>query len=249
MPKGRDYDWMYGFERRLVEEGIGLCPAERHFYLAGKYYYESGKLTESELNEIFPSDSSMSELVEWEYLSIKYFREEISAEEKARLGKHIGKRKKQHYVILDYYLKQAGSSLKKLAKENIEQAVDLLMKVSDFKERRLNVIGKRPIYIDIDSYLHIYMRHVEDFKITDHFEDKDNFQWDVKDVFSVMRHVIEGTNKEIQAHFEKSPDNRYSRYGKESAYYQGDYYTFHIEPTGRISTFHKNRKEQEKASR
>src|SRR5258708_39556971 len=107
------------------------------------------------------------------FLSIKYFREEISTAEIARLGELIGKRKKNHYEILDYYLKQAGSSLKKLVKETIEQAVDLFIKVSDFKERRLNVIGKRPIFIDLDSYLHIYMRHVEDFKITDHFEDKD----------------------------------------------------------------------------
>jgi hypothetical protein len=249
LPKGRDYDWMYGFKKQLVEQGIGLCPRERNFYLAGKYYYEPDNLTENEVNEIFLGGSTMSELVEWEFLAIKYFREEISAKEKARLGELIGKRKKEHYEILDYYLKQAGSSLKKLVKENIEQAVDLFMKVSDFKERRLNVTGKTPIYIDLDSYLHIYMRHVEEFKVTSHFEDKDNFQWNEEDVFSVMGHVIEATNKEIQIHFDKSPSTRYSRYGKESAYYEGDYYTFHIEPTGRVSTFHKNRKEHEKASR
>jgi hypothetical protein len=249
LPKGRDYDWMYGFKKQLEIEGIGMCPAERNFYLAGKYYYEPDNLTESEVEEIYQGSSSMSDSVEWELLSIKYFREEIRTEEKTRLGELIGKRKKKHYEILDYYLTQAGSSLKKLAKENIEQAVDLFMKVSDFKERRLNVTGKKPVYIDLDSYLHIYMRHVEELKVTDHFEDKDNFQWDEEDVFSVMRHVIEETNEEIQKHFEKSPDRRYSRYGKESAYYQGDYYTFHIEPTGRVSTFHKNRKEHEKASR
>lgn len=55
-----------------------------------------------------------------------------------------------------------------------------------FKERRLNVIGKTPIYIDLDSFLHIYMRHVEEFKVTDHFEDKDNFQWEEDDVYGVM---------------------------------------------------------------
>jgi hypothetical protein len=248
LPKGRDYDWMYGFKKELAERGIGMCPAERNFYLAGKYYYEPDNLTKSEVNEIYQDGNFMSELVEWEYLSIKLFREEITNEEKARLGELIGKRKKQHYQILDNYLKQAGSSLKKLAKENLEQAVDLFIKVSDFRERRLNVTGKQPIYIDIDSYLHIYMRHVEDFKITDHFEDKDNFQWSEEDVFSVMRHVIEETNEEIQVHFEKFPNNRYSRYGKQSVYYQGDYYTFHIEQTGRVSTFHKNKKEHEKDS-
>ena len=43
LPKGRDYDWMYGFKKQLVEQGIGMCPIERNFYLAGKYYYEPDK--------------------------------------------------------------------------------------------------------------------------------------------------------------------------------------------------------------
>ena len=246
LPKGRDYDWMYGFKRQLVEMGIGMCPAERHFYLAGKYYYEPRNLTEDEILEIHLEDGAMKEEIEWEFLRIKYFREEISTAEKIKLGEIIGRRKKIHYGVLDSYLKQAGSSLKKLVTENIEQAVELYSKVMEFKERRINVLGTKPIYVDLDSYLHIYMRHVEEFKVNDHFEHKDNFQWDEEDVFHVMGQVIKETNDDIQAYFVKNPNKRYSRYGKESVYYQGDYYTFHIEPTGRISTFYKNKKEHEK---
>ena len=65
LPKGRDYDWMYGFKKQLLEQGIGMCPAERNFYLAGKYYYEPDNLTEIEVGEIFQDGSAMSELVEW----------------------------------------------------------------------------------------------------------------------------------------------------------------------------------------
>lgn len=244
LPKGRDLDWMYGFSKKLTNEGIGQCPKERTFYLAGKLYYEPENLTTEENEEIFGS-GNIQENVEWEFLQIKYIREEISDDEKKRLAELYGKKQKESISVLDNYLKQAGSSLKKLSTENIDQAVELLMKVMHFKERRLNVMGKHPIYIDLDSYLHIYMRHVEEFQVNQHFEHKDNFQWNEVDVFNVMGHVIEHIDKEYQEFRNEKPTSRYSKYGRQSIYFQGDYYTFHIEPNGRISTFHKNRKEHE----
>lgn len=242
--KGRDLDWMYGFSKKLTNEGIGQSPRERTFYLAGKLYYEPKNLTREENEEIF-DNGKIDENVEWELLQMKYIREEISDEEKRRLAELYGVKKRESISILDNYLKQAGSSLKKLSTENIEQAAELLMKVMHFKERRLNVMGKHPIYIDLDSYLHIYMRHVEEFQVNKHFEHKDNFQWNADDVFNVMGHVIEHIDKEYQEFKNEKTEQRYSKYGRQSVYFEGDYYTFHIEPNGRISTFHKNKKGHE----
>lgn len=245
LPKGRDLDWMYGFSKRLVTDNVGLSPRERAFYLAGKFYYEPDELTDAEINEIFPTeDSIMVEEIEQEFLGMKYMREDISEPEKKRLAELIGKKERQRLNLLDVYLQQAGSSLKKLATENIEKAAELYLKVSHFKDRRLNTLGQLPIFIDLDSFLHIYMRHVEEMQVNKHFEHKDNFQWNEEDVLSVMQHVIEKYNDEIQDYFLKFPDKRYSRYGSHSAYFEGDYYTFHIEPTGRVSTFHKNKNGQ-----
>lgn len=244
-PKGRDLDWMYGFSKKLISEDVGLCPKERSFYLAGKLYYEPEILTKEEREEIF-NDEIIDEQVEWELLQMKYIREEISDEDKKRLAELYGKKKRESIAILDSYLKQAGSSLKKLSTDNIDQAAELFMKVMQFKERRLNVMGKNPIYIDLDSYLHIYMRHVEEFQVNKHFEHKDNFQWNENDVFNVIGHVVEYIDKEYQQFKDEKPSQRFSKYGKQSIYFEGDYYTFHIEPNGRISTFHKNRKEHEK---
>lgn len=242
LPKGGDLDWMYGFKKKLVEENIGLCPRERNFYLAAKYYYEPSKLTEEELEEI-SIEGVLKEEIEWEFLGIKYIREDISDEEKIRAAELLGFRKRNWLNTLDKYLQQAGSGIGKFSKENIEQAAELYDKVVRFKERRLNVVGPVPIYINIDSYLHIYMRHVEEFKVNKHFEHKDNFQWNEEDVLTVMEHVIQASNDEIQAHFELQPDKWYRKYGSQSAYFEGDYYSFHIAPKGRVSTFHKNRKE------
>lgn len=247
LPKGRDLDWMHGFSKKLANEGVGQSPKERAFYLAGMLYYEHDNLSKEERQEIYDTSGAIDILVEWEFLQMKYLREEISDDEKKRLAELYTQKKSESVEILDKYLKQAGSSLKKLATENIEQAADLFMKVMHFKERRLNVLGKYPIYIDMESYLHIYMRHVEEFQVNKHFEHKDNFQWDEKDVFSVLEHVIDSIDKEYQEYREQNPEQRFSKYGQQSVYFEGDYYTFHIEKNGRISTFHKNKKENGKA--
>jgi hypothetical protein len=243
-PRGRDLNWMYGFSKKQNEDGIIQCPRERAFYLAGKLFYEPETLTVDENEEIF-GNGKLDDNVEWEFLKIKHIREEISNEENLRLCELYSKKKRENISKLDNYLKQAGSSLKKLSKENIDQAGELLLRVMHFKERRLNVMGKHPIYIDLDSFLHIYMRHVEEFQVNKHFEQKDNFQWNEEDVFNVMGHVIKYIDKEYQDFREKKPTQRFSKYGRQSIYFEGDYYTFHIESNGRISTFYKNKKGHE----
>jgi len=240
--KGQDYDWMYGFKKQLIKDNIGLCPEERNFYLAAKRYYEKDQLTDEEKKEVYDQDTKMHDDVEWEFLSIKYQRKEINDVELKRLVQLIKIKEENSFQIIDKYLKKAGSSFSKLVKRNIDQATKIFINVSHYHQRRLNIVGKTPIYADIDSYLHIYLRHVEEMKVEKTYEDKDNFQWAEEDVFMVMGKIIEEINDEIQEHFLNKPGKRYSRYGKTSIYFEGDYYTFHIEPNGRISTFHKNRK-------
>ena len=176
---------------------LGFHLEKGRFYLAGKIFYESDQLTEEEKQEAYQEDGTLDVKIEWELLQIKYIREEIKDEEKKRLAELYGIKKKESWDILNKYLQDAGSSLKKLARENIDQAAELYMKVMQFKERRLTVMSKHPIYIDLDSYLHIYMRHVEEFQVTEHFEDKDNFQWSEDDVFTVMGPCFKRNRKRI----------------------------------------------------
>lgn len=244
-PKGRDYDWMYGFSRRLVNEGTGLSPKERAFYLAGKLFYEPEELTESEQKEIAPTEGTFHADVEWEFLSIKYKREEVTEEDKKRMIQLMRKKDIEDMDLLDKYLKETGSSLSKLSKEDIDTAVKLLMRIQRYRERHFNVVGKFPIYLDVDRYLHVHMRHVEEMKINKHFEHKSNIQWEEDDVLIVIEKVLDKINDEIQKYFENNPGKRYSRYGKQSIYFEGDYYTLHIEPNGSISTFHRNWKAHE----
>ena len=245
LPKGGDYGWIMGFYERLVKENVGLCPQEKNLYLAGRLLFDSENLSENEKSEIYDADEHIKKDIELELLTMKKKIEIIEENESIKLSELQKKKFSTRNNALDTYLKLAGSSLMKLTKENAEQAALMLTKVQRFNERRLNVAGKYPIFIDVDSFLHIYLRHVEEFKVNQHFENKDNFQWDIDDVFSVMQTVIQEIEDDYQKFREAKPNTKYSKYGAQSQYYQGDYYTFHIEPTGRVSTFHKNRKEHE----
>jgi hypothetical protein len=245
-PKGRDIDWMYGFAKRLNDSGTGLSPKERQFYLAGKLYYEPEALADEEKNEVFQDGENMDPDVEFEYLKIKYKREESNDTEKRELAQCIRKKDNNDMNLLDKYLKETGSSLSKLAKDDLDSATKLLIRISTYHEKHINVVGKKAIYLDVDRYLHVHMRHVEEMKINKHFAHKSNFQWKEEDVLMVIDKVIDKINDEIQEFFEKNPGKRYSRYGRKSVYFEGDYYTLHIEPNGAISTFHRTSKEHEK---
>jgi hypothetical protein len=231
-PKGRDLDWMYGLSKRMVHSGTGLSPKERQFYLAGKYYYEPNALTSEERSE-------------FEYLKIKYKREEADDTDKRKLVQLFRKKDNEDMELLDKYLKETGSTLSKLYKVDVDSATKLLVRISCYQEKHINVVGKKAIYLNVDRYLHVHMRHVEEMKVNKQFANKSNFQWNEEDVLMVIDKVIEKINPEIQEFFENKPGKRYSRYGRKNIYFEGDYYTLHIEANGAISTFHRTWKEHE----
>ncbi|UPT68441.1 MAG: hypothetical protein M0D57_07350 [Sphingobacteriales bacterium JAD_PAG50586_3] len=245
LPKGQDANWQYGFYKMLVTDNVGLCPEERYSYLASKYYFEKENLTDAEKGEVY-TQNGLNENVEWKLLKLKRHRKDITDDENQRLLKLYVLHKKKVREKLDKCLKEAGSSLNTLIKTNNELAKTMLFKGLFYQQRRFNAIGLIPIYLDLDRYLHIYTRHVEEMKFNSQFKSKDNFQWEEPDVLIVIGKVIEELDDEIQQYFKINLGKRYSRYGDQSYYFEGDYYTFHIEPNGLISTFHKNKKTHER---
>lgn len=244
LAEGGDWDWFYNFEKmRVMENGIILSPEEHKRYLALKLFYEPSDLTEEEKNEIFVTEKDLNENVGFYYFKIledKGLKVDDNVIE--NLKKLFFKRMNEKGELLNKYLIEAGSSLKKLVKENPGMVTTLFMKLIEFRQERLNVMGRYPIYMDEDSYLHIITRHVEDFKFNTHYEKKDNFQWFEEDVIIVMRKVIEKIDEEYQEFRTLKPTSRYSRYKDDSIYFEGDYYTLRIQPSGRIDTLYKNRK-------
>lgn len=244
LPNGGVWDCFYGFEKMRVEEKrIILSPEEHNRYLALKLFFEPSNLTEEEKSELFVTEKDLNEYVGFYYFKILEDKgHKVDGEIIESLKKLFYKRMNEKGYLLNKYLIEAGSSFKKLTKENPSIVTTLFMKLLEFRQERLNVMGQHPIYMDEDSYLHILTRHVEDFKFNSHYEKKDNFQWVEEDVIIVMKKVIEEINEEYQEFRSLKPTSRYSRYNDKSIYFEGDYYTLRIQPSGRIDTLYKNKK-------
>lgn len=132
-----------------------------------------------------------------------------------------------------------GLSWEKLAEISKDKALLLYKKVTTFREVRYNVTGKNLLYCNFDSFLHVYLRHVEDLKVSNQFENRDKFQLHEEDVMMVMGHVMEALNDEYQKYKNEHPDGRFYRAGKMAYYYNGDYYNVYVNSDGSISTFYK----------
>lgn len=143
---GGDLEWMYGFNAKMVREGIGLTPKERESYLAQKYYFEPNELTEEELLEMEGVRDSFRPEIRFHFLQIKIVRsEELTDEENLDAAQLIQDRINAKKNVLDQYLKEAGSSFVRLGRHDINQLAKLMYKVEKFKERRLNAMGKIPV--------------------------------------------------------------------------------------------------------
>ena len=242
LPGGRDIYWMYGFLKKCKTHGIALCPEDEMLYLAYKLIIEPKEITKDEKTKIYVSEEMMNPQIALKYLEYKFFSNTISEGEIKELVKLKYDDYTERLKILNNHLQDLGSSINKLKETNPEIESELEKLVRRFHQRRFNSSGRFPLYLDLNGFLHIYLRHVKELQFAKQFKNKDKFQLRLEDVESVMRCVLGEINNDYQLYKEKNPDKRYRKYGDESFYFLGDYYTIHVSEDGCIETFYRNRK-------
>lgn len=97
--------------------------------------------------------------------------------------------------------------------------------------------GKKQIYWDVDSYLHIVMRHIKDYQIGN-FKGKTPFSYKAVDLKNLIEKVISCVEDEYQKEFLDKPNSFFVRQGKMAIFFNGDHYNLRIDPNGRLSQFH-----------
>ena len=237
---GGDITWMYGFLKKMKNNGVALTPEENADYLAYKLVLDKASLTDEEKSRIFDEKGALKDNdVSLAYLLWKKQAKLLKGNDMENLIKL------QIIKILERFkktadeLKKMGLSWEKLAEISKDKALLLYKKVTTFCEVRYNVTGKNLLYCNFDSFLHVYLRHVEDLKVSNQFENRDKFQLHEEDVMIVMGHVMEALNDEYQKYKNEHPDGRFYRAGKMAYYYNGDYYNVYVNSDGSISTFYK----------
>ena len=250
MSKGQDIGWMYGYLKRMKDEGVALMPQEESQFLAYKLNCDKESLTDEEKKLIFNDKGKVANKeVSYYYLKSKKEASTLSEEDERLLKRLSENRFTERLVILDEELRKAGMNRKKLCVDYPSKAKFLLEQLVKFCGKRFNGTGKHLLYINFETFTHIYLRHVEEMKMKNQFEERDKFQLKEDDVLQVLGLVMRAVNDEYQIWKEKHPNGRSYRAGKMAYYFNGDYYCFDVEPDGRISTFYKGSGNKSKNSK
>ena len=223
----------------FLRDGMLLIPSEHYDLLALKLILNV-KMTDEEKNEVFDKEGRIhNNEVARRFLLFKSRLFVLSDEKKAAQAQLELICLQERYEYLDSELRKMGSSIDKLRKKNAEVCNHILCKVLYFHERRLNAIGRYPIYLDFKGFIHIGLRHIEEWQFGDYYNDKTKFQLKEADVITTLEHVVDDINYDYQAIKQERPDFLYRKYGKSSIYLNGDYYMIHIAADGRVENFSK----------
>ena len=97
--------------------------------------------------------------------------------------------------------------------------------------------GENQVYWDVDSYIHIALRHVKDYQVGN-YKDKTPFPYKVGDLKSLIEKVLQRVEDELEQHLSQESGNDFTRHGKMAIFYNGDYYHLRINAEGRLTQFH-----------
>ena len=208
-------------------------------YLAYKLILAPDSLSEEEKKQIYNEQGRVSNKdVAWSFLNWKKKANKLTEADKQLLSKLSVNKISERLEKLDDVLKGIGGLIT-FTKKYPEKSKLITDKVLKFKEIRYNITGRHLLYLDLDGFLHIYLRHVRELTIEGFFAERTKFQLDEEDVLSVMYQVLTNINEEYQLFKEENPNRKYKRYNEQAIYFHGDYYRVEVGVYGRIETFFK----------
>lgn len=237
---GEDIYFIYGVLSKFIKEGIAITPEEYSHYLAYKILLEPQCLTSEEISEIY-NDRGQIVNKEVAYFLLLWEKESenISEIHNNILLEISEDRLAYRYELADKELQKMGLSFDKLLKMYPEKAAFLFKKMLEFHECRYNITGKYLLYMNYESFLHIYLRHVKELAVENQFSERSRFQLDEKDLQYTMNIVLRNINKEYQKFKDENPNKRFFRKGNMAYYYNGDYYEIDVASDGRLASFYK----------
>jgi len=237
---GKDFLGMYEYLKRLQKNGVGLMPEDVAKYLGYKLVFEFNQLTNEEKNYIFDDKGRIADnKVAYYFLLAKEETSGLNEEQKLQLSKIKKNRTTERIILLDKALKDIGLNINIFLNNYHTQAVFLMGKIINFSDISFNSVGKYPLYMDFNTFLHVYFRHTDELNISRQFTNRDKFQLEEKDIFTVINIVMSALNNDFQKEKEGKPYDRFYRAGEMAYYYNGDYYNVYVDSDGRISTFYR----------
>lgn len=113
---------------------------------------------------------------------------------------------------------------------------ELVREVMSFRPQIL-LHGINQVYWDVDSYIHIAIRHIKDFQIGN-FKNRTQLPYKHEDLSILMEKVLAPLREEIALHYKQKPDKDFVRSGSMAIRFNGNYFNLRINSDGRLYQFH-----------
>ncbi|WP_161911727.1 hypothetical protein [Janthinobacterium sp. Ant5-2-1] len=96
--------------------------------------------------------------------------------------------------------------------------------------------GKKQVFWDLQSYLHIVMRHIDAYQVGN-FKGKTVLPYELTDLKNLIEKVLDSIREELALHFETN-SGEFVRSGRMAVLFNGDYFILRIDPNGRLCQFY-----------
>lgn len=239
-PKGK-YDYENLFLRlcsRLIAENKPLLYNEKMEYLGIQAAFHDKKMSSTLLKILgITLDELTKNPLFWvSYYKTKEVAEALSDEENQSYTDYKAIIWYDKLILLAKEITKAG---KLENNDNTNEKIRIIGKeIENFKVERLNIDPL--IYWDLESYLHIVLRHFKETKIGMNNQVKTEIPYKLEDLRALIEKIIYDNMEEIEHHFNKKNSKKFFRSGPRAIYFNQDYYSIDIEPDGRIKAFYKN---------
>lgn len=236
-----NYDsFLINFNKIRISNGYKLTPEEEFENIGVELNLNNMNIDSiTDKTKIDDKTGKLKEPILYHYLLSKQRKKNLTPDEQVKLTEIEVRTVIRKSTIIKDEIKQSLNNWKQLVA--YKPQLELITKhLIDFRSKRYTH-GKFPIWIDLERFVHILLRHVAETNIGEGFKDKSKFQYVIDNIHLLIETVLKSVDSEIQKHFQYSSDKPFKRHGKMSVYYNGDYYVIHIDNTGRLMTFYKTK--------
>ncbi len=217
--------------------GTALIQYEREQLIGITLAFNNGRIDSRILNEFgFSEDDLSTNLNIWMSLyKVKERRNQLTDVDEKNYDEIRSILSLEKFTKV---LKELGSAKMPRSWGDSETLIlkNIFKSVEDFTPSIL-MHGKKQIYWDLDSYIHIALRHLKDQQLGS-FVLKTPFPYKSNDLKILIEKVLGRIEEEIKQYLISSPESDFTRHGKMAVFYNGDHYNLRINPEGRLTQFH-----------
>lgn len=214
-----------------------LIPYEKEKFIGITLGINDGHIDSRLLNHLGYNPETVHECtnIMYHFLKTKKRRNTLSEEDESTLSYLEVIRWSENYRKLLKEIKKSGVDTDELSKSR-DIIETIISSLKDF-EPDILLHGKKQVFWDVESYLHIVLRHVKQLQIG-RFKEKTPFTYKFGDLEMLIMKVLGSVEDEIRRHLKEKPGKDFTRHGKMSVLFNKDYYSFKIDKQGRLEAFY-----------